>query len=89
MSRSERHLKHRYGITLKEFAALADKQGNRCPICQKEFTPKGPTQPVVDHDHLTGDVRGILCHRCNQAVGWFEDMEENLPRLNAYLGRHR
>lgn len=55
------NLKTRYGITAADVQAMIDKQGGACGICQASPIKR----PVVDHDHVTGKVRGILCHACN------------------------
>lgn len=67
------HLKYAYGISLEDFAAMHDRQGGVCAICGKPETrvhANGAVCPLhVDHDHVTGRVRGLLCHHCNIAVG--------------------
>lgn len=57
-----------------------EKQRFRCPICKERLT-----SPHVDHDHKTGQVRGLLCARCNFAVGHFRDSIENLQNAIVYL----
>ena len=42
---------------------------------------------VVDHDHKTGAVRGLLCHNCNRALGLLQDSKENLMNCLSYLER--
>lgn len=74
------HLKRSYGITLLERNEMALKQNNRCLICDKE-TPK----LVVDHCHTTGKIRGLLCKRCNTAIGMLGDTPEGLQRAIDYL----
>ena len=59
-------LKTRYGISVEDRDALLLKQDGLCAICQEN------TATCIDHDHLTGLVRGILCHRCNIALGFYE-----------------
>jgi hypothetical protein len=75
------HLKRKYGLTLEEFDALLAAQGGGCAICGK------PDPDNVDHDHITGRVRGILCWNCNVGVGQFEDSEDRLAAALTYLGR--
>lgn len=63
------HVERTYGITEEEFAAIWAAQGERCYICRREVHSK---RPAVDHDHVTGKVRGLLCpdseRGCNHAV---------------------
>ncbi len=81
----EKHLRRKYGIGVEEYEALARAQGGVCAICN-EFTPT-VTHPtlVVDHDHETGAVRGLLCHSCNVAIGHMRESVEMLQRAIAYL----
>jgi hypothetical protein len=73
------HLKRRYGIGADEFDELVRQQGGVCPIC-------GRADPEhVDHDHETGDVRGILCFNCNGGLGQFRDSIDSLRAAAAYL----
>ena len=53
------------GITDAAYEALLEQQGGHCAICSA--TPK-TRRLHVDHDHATGKVRGLLCHRCNRAL---------------------
>lgn len=74
------HLRRNYGLTLEAFAALLAGQENRCAICR---TPDGNW--VVDHDHKSGDVRGILCRQCNTGLGCFKDSPEAAMAAAKYL----
>jgi hypothetical protein len=58
----------RYGLTPATYAAILEKQGNRCRICRVPFDGT----PHIDHDHETGFVRGLLCGPCNGRLGWYE-----------------
>jgi hypothetical protein len=71
-----------YGLTTLQFDAMTLKQGGKCAICQR-----GPTHKslCVDHNHKTGKVRGLLCHRCNLALGAFDDDPAVLLRVISYL----
>lgn len=57
--------------------ALAVRQGNRCALCKGQFGIKAPLDPVLDHDHKTGAVRGVLHRCCNALLG---KIENNAPR---------
>ncbi len=80
-------LKRLYGISEEEFNCLLNKQGGVCAICND--TPKEASHRwrylFVDHDHETGDVRGILCGVCNFALGGFKDSPELLRKAIVYL----
>lgn len=76
-----RNLYNKYGITLDEYNLMLLKQNNVCLICNK--TP-GDTM-VVDHDHNTGNVRGLLCNLCNRGLGMLGDDLNNIRRAMKYL----
>jgi hypothetical protein len=57
-----------YGLTPEEYEAMSAEQGHACKICKQG--PVGRGQGLhVDHDHMTGRVRGLLCTRCNLMIG--------------------
>jgi len=82
-------LRRLYGITIEDYEALLARQDGRCAICRAD--QPGGTQPEdrvswhVDHDHATGAVRGLLCNRCNRAVGLLRDDPEVCRRAAGYL----
>lgn len=71
----------RHGLTPEDYAELFLKQGGRCGICGSPGV--GPLR--VDHDHETGAVRGLLCHKCNVGLGHFNDDPDLLARAQEYL----
>ena len=73
------HLKARYGVTAEEVAAMAAEYGGMCAICLDR-----PAEHV-DHDHETGEVRGVLCFTCNVGLGNFRDRPDLLDRAVHYL----
>ena len=79
-----RELIKNYGITLDDFNNIFKEQGKKCGICKKVLTLK---EAFVDHIHNTGDVRGILCTRCNTGIGMFGEKLENLKEAICYLKR--
>lgn len=80
---------HRYGLTQADWDALVTAQGDRCAICQTERPGGRGERWHVDHDHMTGRVRGLLCHRCNMGVGFFLDDPEIMKAAARYVVRHR
>lgn len=89
-------LKNRYGITIEEFEAMVLAQNGVCKICKKPETrgkrigkfnnsPWATTRLSVDHCHKTGKVRGLLCQRCNIAIGHFGDDPEVARNAAIYL----
>ena len=74
-----------YGISAAEQEALLEKQGHVCALCGD---PPGRRRLSVDHDHATGRVRGMLCGRCNTALGSFKDNPELCERAASYLRHH-
>lgn len=77
-------LKTRYGLTLEAYDAMLKEQGGGCGICGI----KG-WELCVDHSHVTNKVRGLLCHKCNQGLGLFNDNEMLLKAAAGYLWIHR
>lgn len=71
----------KYGLTEDDFSDMLKTQGGRCAICEK--VPD--TILYVDHCHLTGRVRGLLCRACNTSLGNFEDDVARLQKAIDYL----
>jgi len=72
-----------YGITVEQYDKLVDLQGGVCAICRRE-DDQGH-QLAVDHCHSSGTVRGLLCHKCNVALGLFRDDPAALAAAAEYL----
>jgi Recombination endonuclease VII len=68
-----------------DYDAMVAKQHGRCAICQE--IPDRPLQ--IDHCHMAGDARELLCGRCNTGLGHFYDSEALLVKAAAYLTKHR
>jgi hypothetical protein len=79
------YLKRTYGITVEQYEEMLAVQGGVCMIC-KQPRPENRTLHV-DHDHATGEIRGLLCFRCNNALGDFEEQYELFRRAADYLDR--
>lgn len=69
----------RYGITLDDYNDMFSGQSGKCAICGAE------SKLMIDHDHTTGEVRGLLCLRCNTGLGMFRDSPEFLSTAINYL----
>lgn len=79
----------RYGIEKEHFEALLERCGWKCESCSKELQRNSQRNgPCVDHDHETGNVRGILCHSCNRALGLLKDSTSIIQKLLEYLKCH-
>lgn len=76
-------LQNSYGITLEEFEQLLIDQNNCCAICGTEH--KKEQSLHVDHNHNTGEVRGLLCHNCNFGIGHFQDDFNLLIKASEYI----
>lgn len=72
--------KQNYGITQSEYEELLLIHGSTCSLCLED-KPK----LVIDHDHATGKVRGLICHKCNNGLGAFRDDVELLQKAIRYL----
>lgn len=70
-----------HGLSCDQYDFLVAEQARACAICLEPFA----ATPRIDHDHATGEVRGLLCHSCNVALGHFRDNPDNLRRALRYL----
>lgn len=73
---------YKYGINKNDFDKLLSDQNNVCAICEEESDYNSLN---VDHDHLTGRVRGLLCGNCNKGIGLFKDSSDLLIKASKYL----
>lgn len=77
------HMKYRtakHGITVDKYNKMLEIQDSKCAICRSV-----PEVFHIDHDHITNQVRGLLCANCNRALGWFRDNKRSLARAISYL----
>jgi hypothetical protein len=77
------HLQKRYGITAEQFDAMLAQQSGVCAICEVEPAVH------VDHDHVTGRIRALLCFNCNGGLGNFRDDPLFLYAAAEYVAYHR
>lgn len=81
--RKRKDLQSKYGITLDEYLSMVQECKNRCECCGKK-----PNDALcVDHDHNTGEVRGLLCRQCNAGIGLLQDTREGVEKALDYLRR--
>lgn len=77
------NLKNNHGLDVESYARLVEAQNRRCAGCGRGLLLSEETH--VDHDHVTGKIRGILCSNCNRALGVLGDSPETLRALVRYL----
>lgn len=75
----------KYGLTEDTFQTLWEGQLGSCAICSKQLQRTGPSGFAVDHNHDTGEVRGLLCQLCNQGIGCLQDSPTILQKAIEYL----
>jgi hypothetical protein len=82
-----RHVRRTYGLEPEQFEAMVRAQTNRCAICSEDMGQgKGRH---VDHCHVTGKVRALLCNHCNSALGHAKDNPMTLRAMADYVERHK
>jgi hypothetical protein len=78
-----------YSLTFEQYMALLKDQGGRCSICRSDDPGRGNGYFLVDHDHETGHIRGLLCHTCNLGLGLFGDDPRRMREAAKYVERYR
>ena len=76
-------IKYRYGLSYEDWQKIWDNQNGQCIICEKPFI--SPSDACVDHNHKTGEVRGLLCHRCNCGIGYLNDDPKIMAKAIEYV----
>jgi hypothetical protein len=79
-------LKKHYGMTEADYEALLAWQHGCCALCGD---PPGKKRLAIDHDHVTGKVRSLLCRGCNTALGGFKDDPALIRQAANYIEQHR
>jgi hypothetical protein len=87
-TRKASHLRLKYGLSAAAYASMLATQRGRCAACGDEMPTSGRRGVCVDHDHDTGEVRGLLCAHCNLAEGYLRGSPLRAERLAAYLRKH-
>jgi hypothetical protein len=75
------HLLRTYGLTPADYDEMVERQGGVCACCGE----RAPSH--VDHDHVTGAVRGVVCFPCNSGIGQFNDRADLMRKAITYLER--
>jgi hypothetical protein len=86
----EIHLRNKFGLTVEEYADILEAQDGVCALCGAPPTPGISLH--VDHDHGTGEIRGLLCVRCNNAIGLLREDPDLMRRAARYVttdAKHR
>ena len=88
--RSCEHYKKTFGLTVPDVKRMIDEVDGHCPICEVKMVwgvgaNRCSTVAVVDHNHETGEVRGVICSQCNRALGMFKDDPARLERALRHL----
>jgi hypothetical protein len=77
-----------YGMTRADYEEMLSKQDNCCAICRTSVENERNRRFHIDHNHETGENRGLLCSRCNVGIGMFAEEEERLLAAIKYLRQH-
>ena len=86
MTERERRLLRVYGISLAQYTSLLEKQEHRCAVCLKEAS-LFPKNLAVDHNHVTGEIRGLLCAYCNHRLVGRHRNPDLLQRVVNYISQ--
>ena len=92
-------LKYRYGLEWDAYLQLVASSDGKCMLCGDPFvvfkagstskTGRNRTSMHIDHDHITGKIRGLLCGPCNTGLGHFQDNPERLYAAATWIEAHR
>lgn len=86
----DEQLRRKFGITIENYRIILDQQDGKCLICLRSAADfPGQRWLAVDHCHATGQIRGILCHSCNRAVGLFQDNPDLMIKAAQYVQRFK
>lgn len=80
-----RNCEKRYGVSHEQYTEMLNKQEGRCAICGSDAPGMGVGRMVVDHCHVTGNVRALLCMDCNTGIGKMKDSPKLLRKAALYL----
>lgn len=94
MASRDRHLKFRYGIADEEYFRMFENQKGLCAVCalpekRINVVTRELRRLCIDHDHVTGVVRKLLCHDCNFGIRQFDDDPKRLRVAANYIESFR
>lgn len=78
----------KYSISSKDYDKMFEEQSGKCAICFQTPEETHRKMLYVDHNHITGKVRGLLCHHCNTSLGLAKDSIATLTKMIDYLKEH-
>jgi len=78
-------MRRNYGITLVDYDRMYEEQSGLCAICHLPQISNRNTRFCVDHNHTTGEVRGLLCDTCNRGIGLLKDDPRLLTKAADYI----
>ena len=83
-------IEKKYGMSQEKYYQLLEEQNNGCKICgTTEAKHRSSNNLLVDHCHVTGKYRGLLCNRCNTSLGFVNDDIELLENMVKYLKEYK
>jgi hypothetical protein len=82
-AQADRNMRKKYGITLEQYQAMLEKQDGVCAVCGEGC--KSGRALSVDHNHTTGQLRGLLCGNCNRGIGYLQDDPELIRAALEYI----
>lgn len=85
-ARAKQYIEWKWNISILKYSEMVSKQLGGCAICKKECDVR--SRLAVDHNHKTGEIRDLLCHRCNTALGMLEENEDLIWDMLEYIKRH-
>src|SRR5262249_33531137 len=88
-AKERRRTLRKYGLTEMDWDRMLAAQRNCCAICHTDKPGGKGERWHIDHDHVTNQGRGLLCHNCNVGIGNLRDDPEIIKRAAAYVARHR
>ena len=86
----EVYLKCKYGISIDDYNRMLGEQDSSCFICKTKLDTKNKKKTHIDHCHKSGQIRKILCNRCNNFLGYLENgYTELMEKINKYIDSSR